>query len=414
MYAKDLSLFLHSQLSETLSYEDTLVRFEKLRSYGQLPVGRENAAQRLTNVEIACAILGFVPTRIEWAGHVALIMGDLQPVGSLEASFQRSASLKEAMASLLLDGAHLKAVISVTLSIARSHGNDEYQAKILFSERGERKAASYVSKYATSLTRSGAEKSFDHDRPTSTNTRQLILSQEFFRKLKREVDLSRHLNIPLATDWREYKTEEEQKEFHTRLGARNNSRFLNLGVDTSVTWPKDPTRIEFGGHNFVLFPKTKDNSHSISIDLHRERISVEEARTLLNRFLSLLAWCDDRHAILRDGWSGNPVPVTIPRRDKGFMTMSKWMFYRTMPKDEALLNCLSYYREGLNAGEAGIASQEALSFFKVFEMKREADKVKKWIAAAFDESIEDVDKNLIERFHKARQNIPIEDYIYLN
>lgn len=216
----------------------------------------------------------------------------------------------------------------------------------------------------------------------------------------------------METDWREYETEEERDAFHKRLGARNHSIFLNLGVDTNVTWPKEPTRIEFGGHHFVLFPKTKENSHSISIDLQGERISAEEARTLLNRFLSLLSWCDDRHAILREEWSGNPVPVPVPRRDMAFLTMSTWLFYRTMPEDPALLNCLSYYREGLNAEEAGIASQEVLSFFKVFERKREGKKVRRWIAGAFGKACADVRKEIMEQFHKDRQDTSIEEYVY--
>lgn len=253
---------------------------------------------------------------------------------------------------------------------------------------------------------------FDHDRPLSTNSRQLVLDREFFRKLKRDIDLSRHLKLPLKTDWREYETEEERNALHERLGARRGSRFINLGVDTTVTWPKEPTRVEFGAHHFVLFPKTKESSHSISIDLQGERINAEDARTLLNRFLSVLSWCDDRHAILRHGWSGNPAPVPVPRRDIASSTMIDWMFYRTMPVDDALLNCLSYYREGLNAAEAEIASQEVLSFFKVFEMRRDARKAKTWIKRVFTDACADVHERTLEQFHSDRKELEIEDYCY--
>lgn len=414
MYAKNLSLQLHRSLSETDSYNDTLERFEKLRGYGQLPRGREKSGQRLSNEEICCAVLGFVPTLTGWAGHVALIMSNLQPVGGVDASFQKTPTLKEAMAALLSEDDHCNALVSLTLSIGRIPGNDEYQAKFLFDEDGHRKTASYVSEYATSLTAAGAEKTYDSDRPQSTNTRQLVLSRGFFRALKRDVDISRHRNKPLETDWREYETEEERDAFHKHLGTQNNSSFLNLGVDTHVTWPKEPTRMEFGGHQFVLFPKTKENSHSISIDLQGERVTAEEAITLLNRFLSLLSWCDDRHAILRGGWSGNPVPVPVRRRDMAFNNMSPWMFYRSMPEDEALLNCLSYYREGLNAAEAGIASQEVLSFFKAFEMKREAKEVKLWISDVFIEACIESHEEVLEQFHDDRQDVSVEEYVYRN
>ncbi len=414
MYAKNLSLLLHRELSELLPYDETLKRFESLRGYGQLPRGRDKAAQRLTNDEIARAVLGYVPTLSGWAGHVALIMSDLRPVGGVSASFKDAASLIKAMAALLSKDEDCNSFMSLTLSIARIPGNDEYQAKLLFEEDGQRKTASYVSKYAVTLASAGAEKNFDHDRPLSTNTRQLVLNCEFFFELKRNVDLSRHLDRPLETDWREYETEEERNAFHQRLGARRGSTFLNLGVDTTVTWPKEPTRVEFGGHHFVLFPKTKENSHSISIDLHGERIKAEDARTLLSRFLSVLSWCDDRHAILREGWSGNPVPVPVPRRDMAFSTMMTWMFYRTMPNDEALLNCLSYYREGLNAAEAEIASQKVLSFFKVFEMGREGAEVRRWITEEFDAACKSVQPNFLELFNEDRQENAVEKYVYEN
>ena len=421
MYAKNLSLRLHRELSEARSYDETLKRFESLRGYGQLPRGRDKAAQRLTNNEIARAVLGYVPTLSGWAGHVALIMSDLRPVGGASASFREAASLS-AMAALLCNDEDCNALVSLTLSLARISGNDKYQAKILFSEEnGQRKIASYVSKYALMLAASGAEKTFDPDRPLSTNTRQLVLSRAFFRSLKNEIDLSRQLNRPLETDWREYKKEEERNAFHKRLGARRGSTFLNLGVDTTVTWPQDPTRVEFGGHHFVLFPKTKENSHSISIDLQGERINAEDARTLLNRFLSVLTWCDNRHAILREGWSGNPVPVPVPRRDMAFSTMMTWMFYRTMPEEESLRNCLSYYREGLNAAEAGIASQQVLSFYKVFEtefkefgLREIGPKTKEWITQVFDEACGTVPSKILQQFNSDRQTIQIADYIHKN
>lgn len=341
-------------------------------------------------------------------------MSDLRPVGGVSASFREAASLIEAMAVLLSSEKDCNAVVSLTLSIARIPGNDEYQAKLLFDSGDQRKVASYVSKYALTLANSGAEKTFDPDLPLSANTRQLVLSQAFFHKLKRAVDLSRNLDRPLETDWREYEAEEERNAFHKRLGARPGSNFLNLGVDTTVTWPKDPTRIEFGGYRFVLFPKNKENSHSISIDLHGEGIETEEARTLINRFLSVLSWCNDRHAILREGWSGNPVPVPVPRRDMGLSTTPTWVFYRTMPEGEKLLNCLSYYREGLNAAEAEIISQELLSFFKVFEMGRKGSEVRRWIAEEFVAACKSVNPETLRRFDEDRKGKAVEKYIYEN
>lgn len=414
MYAKDLSLFLCRELSETQSYDETLERFEVLRGNEQLPRGRDKAAQRLTNDQIASAVLGYVPTLSKWAGHVALMMGDLRPVGGVSASFREAASLTEAIAALLSKDDVCNALVSLTLSLARIPGNDEYQAKLIFEDDGQRRIASYVSKDAPTLAVLGAENTFDHDRPLASKTRQLVLSQAFFHDLKKEVDLSRCLDRPLETDWREYKTEEERNTFHKRLGARDGSRFLNLGVDTTATWPKEPQRIEFGGHHFVLFPKTKDNSHSISIDLEGGGISAEGAWTLLSRFLSLMSWCDDCHAILREGWAGNPVPLPVPRRDMASSTVKTWVFDRSIPEDERLLNCLSYYREGLNAAEARIASQAVLSFYKVFEDRRDTTKINKWMAKEFREACRSVQPEYLERFDEDRQEKDVAEYLNSN
>jgi hypothetical protein len=198
------------------------------------------------------------------------------------------------------------------------------------------------------------------------------------------------------------------------MGAKKGSSFLNLGVDTHATWPKEPTRVLFAGHNLILFPKTKDYSHSISIDLANERLDSSQARTLINRFLSLISWCDNQHATLREGWSGNPIPTPVPKRDLAFVTANYWVFRRSIPEDEKLLRCLAHYREGLNASEAGIATFEILSFFKGFEAGRDGNAVKKWVARVFEDASKHVSDDALTRFHEDRGTVAIDEYVYLN
>lgn len=415
MYAKNLLEILHRALSDPGTYDDTQIRFEKLRGYGLLPRSRDKANQRLSNEEIASSILGFVPTKPGWAGHVALCLGGLLPVGGVKSSFKGSRTLLSAMAILIENLEAQKCLVHLTLSIARKHSGDEYHGKILYENNGERKCSSYVSKYATTQTGDEGAEGYDHDIPKSSNMHQLVLGPEFFKKLSSEVNISRQLNLPLKTDWREYENEEELNAFHKRLGAKNNSDFLQVGVKTDVMWPKEPTCVHFNEHKFVLFPKTKEYSHSISIDLRNEQLNSEEARTLLNRFLSLLSWCDDRSAILRGGWSGSPIPCPVPRENMAFSTTPNWMFNRTLPKDTSLLNCLSYYREGLNASESGIISSEVLSFFKVFEVgNKDGKKVRRWVDEAFEEACSDVRPEILKQFHYDRGTVPIDEYIYKN
>lgn len=417
MYARPLSELLHRMLATSEKFDCTLKRFESLRGYGLLPQGRENAGVRLSDQHIASAVLGFVPTLPGRAGHTSLLLGNLCAVGGPSASFRQTGTLLQSIAAVLADDEACDTVVSFSFSIGSDSGSDEYHARAVFEEGGKRRTVSYVSKMALTLLRAGAELSYDHERTRTQSARRLEFGREFLSRLRRDVILSRHLDLPLKTDWREYESKEELDAFHRRLGARRNSNFLNLGVDAQVTWPKEPTRIQFAGHHIVLFPKTREYSQSISIDLANEGLSVEDARTLLNRFLSLLSWCKDSYAILKDGWSGNPVPVPVGRSEGAFTTTPQWLFSRSIPDDIELRQRLACYREGLNARRAGLVTFEVLSFFKVFEKgtsskRGEQNPTKLWIRDVFETVATSLRPDVLERFNADRQGKDVEKYIY--
>lgn len=417
MYARDLIIWLHERLAGRGTLDQTRKRFESLRGYNLLPQGRENAGIRLSAEQIANAILGFAHPMPGSAGHASLILGDLRPVGGPKASFRSAPSVKDAVAVLIGAGDTAADLLRLTLSVEQGFEGDEYAAVLCFSENGQTKTVSFVSKYADSLLRLGAEESYPHERLDKPTAVQRSLGSRFFRDISREVSISRHLDRPLKTDWREYATEEEKAEFHRRLGARRSSRFLNLRVDAQVTWPKEPTRMEFGGHHLVLFPKTKDHSHSISIDLTHERISEDDARSIMNRMLSVMSWCDNRPASLHEGWSGNPIPAPVPRQNLGFTTMHEWHFYRTLPDNEDLMRCLAYYRDGLNAHSVGLASHAVLSFFKVFETRYDnGNKVKDWVNDIFPKVEPSIAESALQAFEADRQSVGVNvgTYVYRN
>ena len=87
--------------------------------------------------------------------------------------------------------------------------------------------------------------------------------------------------------------------------------WLNCGVTTQATWPKETKKVKYGGHTFVLMPQTKD--HSASIHIEERGLRNVEGLTLTNRFLSALSWKCDQPAINHYGWSGDPTPVSVPR-----------------------------------------------------------------------------------------------------
>lgn len=189
---------------------------------------------------------------------------------------------------------------------------------------------------------------------------------------------------PQAGDGSEYDAEEALRARHRALGVRSNSRFLNVGVDTQVTWPKEERLVKFDRYHLVLMPKTKEHTQSIHVDLRANRLTDREALTVINRFLSVLTWCDDRFAVAQDGWSGNPVPVPVPRRNLAFATAHDWPFDRRISRSGDTRRALALYREGRNAEETALVSYAVLSYFKIIEIRHpDGVKAKKWIASTF-------------------------------
>jgi hypothetical protein len=414
MYARDLMFWLHERLAEPGTFEQTQKRFEKLRGSRLLPQGRQNASVRLSDEQIASAVLGFVHPLPGFAGVASLVLGNLHPVGGEKASFKNEPTLLRTIANLVGAENSKPELQRLTLSVERDFSDEEYTARLHFRENNQTRVVSFVSRYAHSLLQSGAEEDYDHEQLDKPSAVERSFGSPFFRELSRTVSISRHLDRPLKTDWREYETEEETNEFHKQLGACPSSHFLNLRVDAQVTWPKEPTRIAFGGCHLVLFPKTGTHSHSISIDLVHERISADDARSLINRMLSIMSWCDDHPSSLHEGWSGNPVPVPVLQQSLGFRTTHDWHFHRTLPNDETLKRCLAFYRDGLNASSVGLASHAVLSFYRVIETKFGQDKwaVIRWINSVFEEADFSTPETLPYETDRQSTSLSHGEYIY--
>ncbi|MEJ2228706.1 MAG: hypothetical protein P8Y67_10815 [Alphaproteobacteria bacterium] len=152
------------------------------------------------------------------------------------------------------------------------------------------------------------------------------MSRTFFETLTKRIEIIRQLKPGPSSDGSEYDATEAEDRRRKALGVRNNSRYLNVGVDNQVTWPRTETLVTFDRYTMVLLPKTKDNVQSISMDLTANKLNGQKALTIINRFLSLLCFCDDQYAVAQDGWSGNPIPIGVPRRHLAFTTTTHWVF----------------------------------------------------------------------------------------
>jgi len=155
-------------------------RFESLRAYRKLPVGRVRRNQLLTNGEIAAAILGLTSDNPQWAGHAALVLCNLRPVGGPDSSFLGALTLQGSVELILADVAARKSVTKLTASGAESSINSNGFATLTYEIGSTRRRAFFVPKEASSLQRPGAERDFDHDRLNSPMSKETSFNQAFF------------------------------------------------------------------------------------------------------------------------------------------------------------------------------------------------------------------------------------------
>lgn len=420
MFARRFESLLAGEIANTdLSQRapgDMAQRFESLRGYRLLPRGRTKNITHLSVSQMCAAILASTTDKPGYAGLAGRTLSGLRPVGGAASSFQKGATLGQAVASLLQDTTALNSVIEVRVSNSEIYTNAHGRGVITYrSDGGQIATTYYVHPNAVSLFGPGAEQDLDPSALISSAVTEMVFYRPFFRRiaaeLERETRMPGQLTVPVEDEDEETRQEERAKT----LGILRNSRFLNLGVDTQVTWPPQETVVIFEGYRLILMPPTRDHTTSIHIDLVGQRITSEKAVSLINRFLSLIAWCDDNYAILQEGWSGNPIPVPVPKPNLGFVTAHGWFFDRKIPVSEEARKALALYREGRNAEQNYFISYAILSYYKIIELKFgdfEGPKVRDWIARSYGE----LKKNKIlsaelASFEKERGNQEPQNYL---
>lgn len=141
--------------------------------------------------------------------------------------------------------------------------------------------------------------------------------------------------------------------------------WLNCGVTAQTDWPNERKEVKYGGHTFVLMPKTSENSASIHLEV--SRLSVEHGMTLVNRFLSALCWKCDQAAINHYGGSGSPKPVPVPKHriPLGYSPTDLFPNEIFEITDEKAKLAISLYREARSLDSVPF---RFLSFFKILNV----------------------------------------------
>jgi hypothetical protein len=413
MFAKNLEMLL-ATLCATADTSHNLpdefsARFDALRRYGLLPRGRINREQRLTENQIASAILGLVTPKSSWAGHTALILGNLRSAGGRDGSFFETSTLQAAIALILTSEEARAAVVRLDVSAAESGVNSTGHAELAFFIASLRKTTIYVPQLAASQASGPLSHDLEYRRLHSPSSRYMVFNSNFFKRVASAIELSRAIPSP-AGDGAEYDAEEEQERRHKNLGVRRNSKYLNVGVDNHVTWPNKEILVKFDKYELVLMPKTRDHVQSVHIDLVRNGLDPQTGMTVINRFLSVLSWCDDHFAIAQDGWSGNPIPGPVPKRDLAFVTTHYWVFDRRLPDTEEARRALALYREARNAQENFLISYAVLNFYKILEIRYDRARIKNWLRNRFEQQSTDPE---VTNFKSMCGDTSPHEYLYI-
>jgi hypothetical protein len=123
---------------------------------------------------MATAILAITTVKPGYAGLAGKTLSSLRPVGGVEASFQKCATLGSAVECLLQNPAALDSFIELRVSDSEIYTNAHGRGAITYGLGDNVLTAHYVHQNAHSLLQSGAEESFDparrSTRPSSAGT----------------------------------------------------------------------------------------------------------------------------------------------------------------------------------------------------------------------------------------------------
>ncbi len=146
-------------------------------------------------------------------------------------------------------------------------------------------------------------------------------------------------------------------------------RWLNIPVTGGASWPTKKTIISFGGHELYLFPATRDTEQSVHINLastpFKKGLSDIEGMSVINRFLSVLSWCDDQPMETHGGWAGSPQPIPTPRIARSCGSSISFPFGRDLEPDPKAQLALALFRE---ARSINSVPYSFLGYFKILNI----------------------------------------------
>ena len=159
-------------------------------------------------------------------------------------------------------------------------------------------------------------------------------------------------------------------------------QWLENRVRGSASWPKEVTMVNFGGHELFLLPATKDTEKSVYMKLRN--ISIADAMTLINRFLSVLSWCADQPMENLGGGASSGVPAFARRCPMASGPSISFPFGRKLESGTKARRALALFREARTVNSNAF---EFLGYFKIlnifwkdkYDSKKTGLRVREWV-----------------------------------
>ena len=162
------------------------------------------------------------------------------------------------------------------------------------------------------------------------------------------------------------------------------ANWFNNSVFGYGKWPKEEKQVEIDGKAFTLCPLTRKKQASLHIDLELQRISMDDAATLMNKFLSHLSWFSHQPYWPGYGFSGSVVKNTSFRREQRILFEGMIVDFPDefeLHTNALHLRALAFYRQAQVAKQYSLANA-CLSYYKILEIEKRnngVDSLNKWI-----------------------------------
>ena len=171
-----------------------------------------------------------------------------------------------------------------------------------------------------------------------------------------------------------------------------------MGLETSVDWPGEETKVVFRGREIVLRPETDERAPTIAVPYSKPE-TYEDAARLGTDFLSSLAWANGR-PIRETLWTGGSFPIHVGKGPlRAPVALDFRADYLPDPTDAKARLALALYREALNVNSV---AYQFLGYFKIVNVlyKGGAEQTK-WINSALPGVVEPrACKRIAELSHK--------------